>query len=130
MFQVELLKKVIAEGGATDEVGHVLHDFAATMLQPMIERYSLYPAKGTTDARFAHNSDQTMLAHLLNGFFPALLLFQTARRYDPRAFNGVDEQALRIFILSYSMHDLDKILERFGLDTRTIASTVEVYRAF
>jgi CRISPR-associated protein Csc3 len=129
MFQVELLKKVIAEGGATDEVGHVLHDFAATMLQPMIERYSLYPAKGTTDARFAHNSDQTMLAHLLNGFFPALLLFQTARRYDPRAFNGVDEQALRIFILSYSMHDLDKILERFGLDTRTIASTVEVYRA-
>lgn len=127
MFQVEALKRVL-EDDEPGLVNQVLKDFGATMLGPMIERYSLFPAKGTTVERFAHNADQTMLSHLLNGIFPALNFVREALRYNPPSLRRLDDTALRIYMLAYSMHDLDKILNRNGLNTRHSVQTAGVYR--
>lgn len=67
MFQAEILQQVTKGFAPRTKVHTVLTSFAETMLAPMIERYSLYPAKGTTVAHFAHNSDQMMSTHVLNG---------------------------------------------------------------
>ncbi len=127
MFQVEVLKQALAQdepGMVTD----VLRSFVDTMLEPMIQRYSLFSAKGTTVEMYAHNSDQTMLSHLLNGIFPTLNLVRAVQQHADRPFRDLRETDLRLYILAYSMHDLDKILGRNGLNTRQSLIIAGVYR--
>ncbi len=85
MFQTDVLQQV-TRGFETDTKVHtVLDSFAETMLEPIIQRYSLYPAKGTTITHFAHNADQMMLTHILNGLFPTLtLVYEAQKRGLPR----------------------------------------------
>src|SRR6266567_3330768 len=92
------------------------------MLEPMIQRYSLYPAKGTTIAHFAHNADQMMLTHILNGLFPTLTLVYEAQKRGLPRLSRLEVEELKIYTLAYSMHDLDKILGD-TLDTLTSKAT-------
>jgi CRISPR-associated protein Csc3 len=110
MFQKELLRQITKKFAADTKVYTVLASFAETMLEPLLERYSLYPAKGTTIAHFAHNSDQMMSTHILNGLFPTLTLVYEAQQRNVLRLTRLDEEHLKIYILSYTMHDLDKIL--------------------
>ncbi len=110
MFQAEVLQQVTRGFDAGTKVHTVLALFAETMLEPMIERYSLYPAKGTTIAHFAHNSDQMMSTHILNGLFPTMkLVYEAQKRQVPR-LTRLTVEDLQVYVLGYSMHDLDKIL--------------------
>ena len=110
MFQAEVLKQVTRGFDEDTKVYKVLASFAETMLEPLIERYSLYPAKGTTVAHFAHNSDQMMSTHILNGLFPIMkLVYEAQKRQVPR-LSRLTVEDLKVYVLGYSTHDLDKIL--------------------
>src|SRR5436305_5908536 len=106
MFQADVLGQVTKGFASGSKVYNVVSAFAQTMLEPMIARYSLYPAKGTTVHQFAHNSDQMMLTHIWNGLFPTLtLVYEAQERHLPR-LSRLSEEDLKIYLLSYSMHDL------------------------
>jgi CRISPR-associated protein Csc3 len=129
VLQAEILQQVTKGFEAGTKVHAVLASFAETMLEPMIERYSLYPAKGTTVAHFAHNSDQMMLTHVLNGLFPTLtLVYEAQKRHMPR-LSRLGEEELKVYVLAYTMHDLDKILgDAQKFHTRTRAAVIDAYQ--
>lgn len=110
MFLAGVLQQVTEgyEPGTT--VHTVASAFAETMLEPMIQRYSLYPAKGTTVPHFAHNADQMMITHVFNGLFPTLTLVHEAQQRRLPLLSRLDVDDLKLYVLAYSMHDLDKIL--------------------
>ncbi len=124
MFQTDVLRQVTKGFEAGTKVHTVVSSFAETMLEPMILRYSLYPAKGTTVAHFAHNSDQMMLTHLFNGLFPTLTLVYEAQRRELPRLSRLEVEELKVYVLAYSMHDLDKILDE-KLNTLTRMTTSE-----
>src|SRR5436309_16027517 len=110
MFQAEVLQQVTRGFDVGTKVHTVLSLFAETMLEPMIERYSLYPAKGTTVAHFAHNSDQMMSTHILNGLFRIMkLVYEAQKRQVPR-LSRLSVEDLKVHVPGYSMHDSDKTL--------------------
>ena len=129
MFQTEVLQQITKGFDDDSMVYAVLSSFAETMLEPMIERYSLYPAKGTTVAHFAHNSDQMMLTHVLNGLFPTLtIVYEAQKRKTPRLMRFTEEE-LKVYVLAYAMHDLDKILgDMQKFHTRTKVAVVDAYQ--
>ena len=122
MFQSDVLKQVTKGYETGSKVHTVLTSFAETMLEPMIARYSLYPAKGTTIAHFAHNADQMMLTHILNGLFPTLTLVYEAQQRKLVRLSRLEQEELKIYMLAYTMHDLDKILGE-SLNTFTLKNT-------
>ena len=122
MFQTDVLQQITRGFEKDTKVHTVLDSFAETMLEPMIQRYSLYPAKGTTIAHFAHNADQMMLTHILNGLFPTLTLVYEAQKRGLPRLSRLEVEELKIYTLAYSMHDLDKILGD-TLDTLTSKAT-------
>lgn len=125
MFQAHVFKQAVqAEFEEDGPVYNVLLDFSDTMLEAMIARYSLYSAKGTTEAKFAHNSDQTMLSHLLNGLFPSLKLVYEGQKRNFFQLGQLDETALKVYMLAYITHDLDKIIHE-ALKTRSRAEVVQ-----
>lgn len=110
MFQADVIQQATKGFATGTKVHSVITSFAATMLEPLIERYSIYPAKGTSIAKFAHNADQMMVTHILNGLFPTLtLVYEAQLRELPRLAN-LQMGELKIYMLAYTMHDLDKIL--------------------
>ncbi len=126
MFQAEVLQQVTRKFAVGTRVHTVLASFAETMLEPLIERYSLYPAKGTTVAHFAHNADQMMSTHILNGLFPTLTIVYEAQKRNVPRLARLDEEHLKIYMLSYMMHDLDKILgDTNKFHTRTKAAVAD-----
>lgn len=129
MLQAEVLQQVTKGFETGTKVHTVLASFAETMLEPMIERYSLYPAKGTTVAHFAHNSDQMMLTHVLNGLFPTLTLVYEAQKRNMLRLSRLGEEDLKVYVLAYTMHDLDKILgDTQKFHTRTRAAVADAYQ--
>src|SRR5579875_1845024 len=107
----------------------VITAFAETMLEPMIKRYSLYPAKGTTKEQFAHNSDQMMLTHILNGLFATLKLVYEAQQRNLLTLSQLYIDDLKLYVLGYTLHDLDKILgDGQPFHTRTTLATQDAYR--
>ncbi len=110
MFLTDVLQQVTLGFETESNVHAVISSFAKTMLEPMIERYSLYPAKGTTVAHFAHNADQMMVTHILNGLFPTLTLVYEAQQRRLSLLSRLEVDELKLYVLAYSMHDLDKIL--------------------
>lgn len=124
MFQVDVLERV-TQGFAPDtKVYNVVTLFARTMLEPMLLRYSLYPAKGTTIAHFAHNADQMMVTHILNGLFPVLTIVSEAQKRNLKRLSYLTEEEIKVYILAYSMHDLDKMIKD-PLRTLTAKDTTE-----
>ena len=131
MFQKGVLQMVTTGFEQGTIVHTVASAFTETMLEPMMKRHSLYPAKGTTDERYAHNSDQMMLTHILNGLFPSLTLVHEAQKRQLPALSRLNEEALKVYVLGYALHDLDKILgdaitQDFTI--RTKDTTMEAYR--
>ena len=74
-----------------------------------------------TKRKFEMNADQSMLSHLLNGIFPSLRLMHLLEAEGLGRFSEVER---RVYILSYLMHDVDKIKQR-TVETKTR----EEYRA-
>ncbi len=113
----QVFEQLIIQEFGDSIVADVLDEFAETMLEPMIARYSLFSAKGTTEKKYAHLSDQTMLSHVFNGLFPTLKLVYECQLREFGRVSGLDNLYLKLYVLAYSMHDLDKILHE-ALKTR------------
>lgn len=124
MLQVDVLKQVSQGFELGTKVHNVITLFAETMLESVLLRYSLYPAKGTTIAHFAHNSDQMMVTHILNGLFPVLTIVAEAQKRNGRRLSRLTEEEIKVYILAYLMHDLDKIIGE-QLKTLTAKGTAE-----
>ncbi len=130
VFFVEFLKKAVPPG---DEV---TQSFIECMVPEMVDRYVTRSAKGGSHEddthypeevrrKFEMNADQSMLSHLLNGIFPALRLMHLLEVEGLERFSEVER---RVYILSYLMHDVDKIQQR-TVETKT-REDIEQSKAF
>src|SRR6266567_8906957 len=130
MFFVEFLKEAVPPGD------QVTRSFIDCMVPEMMDRYVIRSAKGGSHAGDAHyseetqrkfeaNADQSMLSHLLNGIFPSLRLMNLLETEGLERFSAVERQ---VYILSYMMHDVDKIQQR-TVETKTRAD-IETSKAF
>ena len=124
---------------AVDADDEVMRAFVETMVPALIVRYSDTSAKGGDHARddmydeqtkrkFEEKSDQSMLSHQLNGIFPALRLLNILEKEDLVAVPYSDIER-RVYILSYLMHDVNKILNIRDLETRTRSAIEEAKTA-
>src|SRR5579872_394292 len=97
------------------------------MLPAMMEQYAVTSAKGgdhardahldeTTKRKFEEKADQSMVSHILNGIFPTTRLLNILEEegLGPKPFMDVER---RVYILSYLMHDVDKILQSHDMPT-------------
>jgi CRISPR-associated protein Csc3 len=97
----------------------VTHRFIEQMVPRLFEHYADTSAKGgdqsrnvlvneTTRHAFAAKADQSMVSHLLNGIFPTLHLLRALKEVGGVPLPSDKERC--IYVLSYLMHDIDKIL--------------------
>ena len=93
--QIALLKN------AVDPSDFVLMDYIDRVVPQMLEEYTLQSAKGGT--KYPKLSDQSMLAHILNGIFPTLTIVRTAGQ-------PLSELEERLYLIAYSFHDIDKLV--------------------
>ncbi len=113
VFTIQYLLEKIPPGDT------VARDFITSMVQRLFEEYGDMSAKGGnqranttidehTKRAFEAKDDQAMVSHLLNGVFPTLRLLSIleSERLGP-AFSDIER---RVYVLSYLMHDFDKIL--------------------
>lgn len=123
MLQITLLEQAVAEDDG------LMRRFVREVIPGMMARYTFMSAKG---GRFADlrredgldverfDRDQTMLAHLLNGIFPAMTLTYELEQRGVQQFTDTERQ---VYLAAYCMHDLDKIHQiAFGLDTHDPAA--------
>jgi CRISPR-associated protein Csc3 len=112
----------------------VLRDFAAYVLTPMSDTLGMSTAKGGDFAREKrvqfeadtsgkmrnpddYYADQTMRAHLLNGFLPVLQIARQLHRWDADRFEPWNwdakrrDEAERLLIAGYLLHDYTKLKE-------------------
>src|SRR5947199_836851 len=94
--------------------------FIEHMLPRMMEEYADKSAKGgdhskseldeKTRSLFEAKDDQSMVSHLLNGIFPTMHLIEILESEElvSQPFSAIER---RVYILSYLMHDVDKILQ-------------------
>lgn len=127
MLQTTLLERAIAEDD------DLMRRFVRQVIPGMMARYTFMSAKG---GRFADlrreegldverfDRDQTMLAHLLNGIFPAMTLIQLLEK---RGIQHITDIERKVYLAAYCMHDLDKIHQiAWGLDTHDTAAIQQV----
>jgi len=123
VFYLDFLKQ------AVDAKDHVTHEFIESMLPAMMKHYAAKSAKGgdhtrnpnlneETKRKFAVKHDQSMVSHQLNGIFPTMRMLNLLENegVGPIPFSEVER---RVYILSYLMHDVDKIVEMHGVETGT-----------
>ncbi|TMD99021.1 MAG: hypothetical protein E6I80_28475 [Chloroflexi bacterium] len=123
MFYLDFLKQ------AVDPDDHVTLSFIEHMIPELMEHYAVKSAKGgdhshnsrldeQTKRKFEEKDDQSMLSHQLNGIFPTLRLIHLleAEQLVDVPFSAVERQ---VYILSYLMHDVDKIVDIRGVETKT-----------
>ena len=124
---------------AVDVDDEVTRAFVETMVPALMVRYSDMSAKGgdhaeddmydeQTKRKFEEKGDQSMLSHQLNGIFPALRLLNILEKEDLVAGPYSDIER-RVYILSYLMHDVNKILNIRDLETRTRPAIEEAKKA-
>jgi CRISPR-associated protein Csc3 len=107
---------------------HVTRSFIEHMIPAMMEQYAVKSAKGgehsrdkgldeQTRSKFEEKDDQSMVSHQLNGIFPVMRLLNLleAEGLCPVPFSEVER---RVYILAYLMHDVDKIVQMRGVETR------------
>lgn len=122
VFYLDFLTK------AVDPADQVTRSFIEQMLPGMMEEYVTRSAKGgehaerdeQTRRNFEAKEDQSMVSHQLNGIFPTLRLLNLleAEQLVSVPFSAVERQ---VYILSYLMHDVDKIVNIHGVATKTRA---------
>lgn len=95
--QIGLLKNAVTPDD------FVLRNYVEMVVPKMMEAYTLQPAKGSANPKYADKHDQSMLAHILNGIFPVL----TIVRSSGQPLNDLEKQ---IYLIAYSFHDLDKLV--------------------
>ena len=78
-----------------------------------------------TKRDFEALGDQSMFSHLLNGILPSLRLMHVLEDEDIEHFSDPER---RVYILSYLMHDIDKIKRR-PVETQT-REAIEESKAF
>lgn len=128
---VWLLREAVA-ATAPDDV--VLRDFVRCVAGPLSEHLALVTAKGgqafiaerlaegKTAADVArYQQQQSMRAHLVNGFLPAARVARALAAWDAPRFGRWDEIVYRLFCAGYMLHDWVKLpaveaqLEAIGL---------------
>ena len=110
----------------TDDVSRA---FIEHMLPAMMEHYAVCSAKGgdhtqharldeETKRKFAEKADQSMMSHQLNGIFPVMRLLNIleSEHLGRVPFTEVERQ---VYILSYLMHDVDKIADVRDVPTKS-----------
>jgi CRISPR-associated protein Csc3 len=122
MFYLDFLLQAIKPAD------RVTRSFISDMIPSLMEHYSIISAKGgehgkddldeRTKRIFEEKDDQSMLSHQLNGIFPAMRLLNILEEEDlgPVPFEDTERQ---VYILSYLMHDVNKILNIRDLETQT-----------
>ena len=111
---IKLLKGVIP---AND---HVLQDYVEIVGPRMQKEYTLRSAKGSSVKRYARNDDQSMLTHVLNGVFPTLQIVREAGE----ALSGIEK---KIYLIAYTLHDLDKLVNVRELSVADAEKKSEFY---
>ncbi len=99
---------------------HVLQDYVEIVGPQMQKEYTLRSAKGSSVERYAHNDDQSMLTHVLNGVFPTLQIV----RESGTALSDVEKQ---IYLIAYTLHDLDKLVNVQRLSVADVEKKSEFY---
>ena len=99
---------------------HVLQGYVEIVGPQMQKEYTLRSAKGSSVERYAHNDDQSMLTHVLNGIFPTLQII----RESGTALSDVEKQ---IYLIAYTLHDLDKLVNVQGLSVADVERKSEFY---
>src|SRR5450432_63403 len=113
MFFLQFLRNTIPPDD------RVMHDFVEHMLPGLFAIHADASAKGgdqsnnrtineVTREKFEEKVDQSMVSHLLNGIFPTLNLLAILK--DEGIGPSFLDDERRVYILSYLMHDIDKIL--------------------
>ncbi len=110
--QIALLKN------AVDPDDFVLTDYVETVVPQMLDEYTLRSAKGSTV--WASNHDQSMLAHILNGIFPTLTIVRIAGQ----PLSELDE---RLYLIAYSFHDIDKLIDIRDLSVSDAEKSEQFY---
>lgn len=128
MFYLDFLLR------AVDPTDNVTRSFVSDMVLALMEHYSAISAKGgdhagddldeRTKRIFEEKDDQSMLSHQLNGIFPTMRLLTILEQEDLVTVPYSDSER-RVYILSYLMHDINKILNIRDLETRTRAAIEE-----
>lgn len=126
LLTIRLFKEAIKEASG-NESDRLLETFAENVLPNLIQQLVGATAKGgqffeTIDAEVAagirkpirsrdNAGDQSIVAHLLNGFFPTYRILKKLRTETPET-NQVkrfcDDKAANLFTASYLMHDFEK----------------------
>jgi CRISPR-associated protein Csc3 len=115
-----LLKKI-------DPNDSVTRAFVEHMVPALMQRFADTSAKGgdhsknlyvhgETRRKFEEKDDQSMVSHLLNGIFPTMRLLNILEAED-LIFRPFSEIERSVYILSYLMHDIDKILLHEAIQT-------------
>ena len=99
---------------------HVLQDYVETVGPRMQKEYTLRSAKGSSVEKYAHNDDQSMLTHVLNGVFPTLQIV----RESGMALSDIEKQ---LYLIAYTLHDLDKLVNVQGLSVADADKKSEFY---
>lgn len=89
--------------GAIPSDDRVLQDYVEVVGPRMQKEYTLRSAKGSSVERYAHNDDQSMLTHILNGVFPTLQIVRESKG----TLSDIEKQ---IYLIGYTLHDLDKLV--------------------
>jgi CRISPR-associated protein Csc3 len=122
-----LLKDVVSKLWAGDAV---MSAFVEEVAAPISDELGTVAAKGGifAEQHLAEGrkrvddyiKDQSMRAHLINGLFPVLHLAHTLKTWGAPRFRAYDDQARRVFMAGYVLHDflklpgVDKTLEAAG----------------
>ena len=89
--------------GAIPSDDAVLQDYIEIVGPQLQKEYTLRSAKGSSVEKYAHNADQNMLTHILNGVFPTLQIVKESGR----DLNDIEKQ---LYLIAYTLHDLDKLV--------------------
>ena len=99
---------------------HVLQDYVKIVGPQMQKEYTLRSAKGSSVEKYAHNTDQSMLTHVLNGVFPTLQIV----RETGEPLSNIEKQ---LYLIAYSLHDLDKLVNVRELSVADAEKKSEFY---
>lgn len=107
--------------GAIPSDDNVLQNYVEIVGPRMQKEYTLRSAKGSSVEKYAHNDDQSMLTHVLNGVFPTLQIV----RESGTDLSDIEKQ---LYLISYTLHDLDKLVNVRELSVADAEKKREFYR--
>ena len=99
---------------------HVLQDYVKIVGPRVQKEYTLRSAKGSSVKKYAHNADQSMLTHVLNGIFPTLQIV----RGSEGPLSNIEKQ---LYLIAYTLHDLDKLVNVRDLSVANDEKRSEFY---